>query len=532
LELAATFRAGHGPRRLAAWLLCLPLLLPLAFLAASWSQPEAALWSHLLQHTLPRVLGNSLLLGAGIAALTALLGTGLAWLSACCDYPGRRWLDWGLVLPLAMPAYVVAFVYVGLSDYAGPAQTAWRELSGASAALPGLRNLPGAILLLSLVLYPYVYLLARAAFLRQGSSAFEAARSLGLTPWQAFRRVALPLARPAWMAGAALAMLEALADFGAVSVLGVDTFTTAIYRTWFGMYSLPAAAQLATVLLGLVALVLLAERLLRGRARYHSQRLRAAPRIPLRGWRAGLALGTGLLVLLLGFGLPVLQLLLWLPRAGVGIEVLFELTQRTLVIGALVALTVLALALALALLKRRAGGDRAVTLPVFVANLGYAVPGTVLAVAVMWMLVGIERPLATHFGLQLGLSLGLLGLLMALTARFVRVGFEPLESGLSQLRPSLLEAARALGATPLQRVFGVVLPLLRPSALAAVLLVLVETMKEMPATLMLRPFGWDTLAVRIHAYTSEGLWQSAAAPSLVLVGVGLLPVWWLVRQQE
>jgi len=530
LEIAASGRRQW--RRGAAWLLCLPLLLPLMFLAASWTKPEPVLWSHLLEHVLLAVLLNSLLLGAGIAILSALLGTGLAWLTACCEFPGRRWLDWALVLPLAMPAYVVAFVYVGIGDYAGPVQSLWRELGGSPTALPGVRHLPGAVVLLSLVLYPYVYLLARAAFLRQGGSAFEVARSLGLSSWQAFVRVALPLARPAWMAGAALAMLEALADFGAVSVLGVDTFTTAIYRAWFGLYSLPLAAQLATVLLSLVALVLLMERLLRGRARYHSQRLRPAPRIRLRGAHSAFAFLFAAGVFALGFALPVIQLLAWLPAAELANMPLFDLTVRTLLIGALVAFTVLLLALVLARLQRRAAGDRWVAAPVFVANLGYAVPGTVLAVAVMWMLVGMERASVDHLGIRLGLSVGLLGLVMALTARFVRVGFEPLEAGFAQLRPSLLEAARSLGAGPQRRLFALVLPLLRPSVLAALLLVLVETMKEMPATLMLRPFGWDTLAVRIHAYTSEGLWQSAAAPALVLVAVGLLPVWWLVRQQR
>lgn len=523
---------GRFRRRAAAWLLSLPLLLPLAFLAASWATPAPDLWAHLIDHVLARVLLNSLLLGTGIALSTAALGVGLAWLTACCEFPGRRWLDWALVLPLAMPAYVVAFVYVGLSDYSGLAQTFWREASGSSVMLPSVRSLPGAIALLSLVLYPYVYLLARAAFLRQGASAFEVARSLGLSPWQAFRRVALPLARPAWMAGATLAMLEALADFGAVSVLGVDTFTTAIYRVWFGLYSLPVAAQMATVLLALVALVLLVERVLRGRARYHTQRARPAPRIALGGVRALLASGTAGGVLLFGFGLPVLQLLLWLPRADVAASSLIDLTLRTLQIGGLVALVVLVLGMTLAALQRRAQTDRMVIAPVFIANLGYAVPGTVLAVAVMWMLVGLERPFAEQFGVQLGLTLGLLGLVMALSARFLRVGFEPLEAGLAQIRPSMMEAARSLGVPAWQRLRGLVLPLLRPSVLAAALLVLVETMKEMPATLMLRPFGWDTLAVRIHAYTSEGLWQSAAAPALVLVAVGLLPVWWLVRQQK
>ncbi len=529
MEIAAPTRIWQ---RGAAWLLSLPLLLPLAFLAASWSTPEPELWAHLIDHVVARVLLNSLLLGVGIAVLSAALGVGLAWLTACCEFPGRRWLDWALVLPLAMPAYVVAFVYVGLSDFSGLAQTLWRDASGSSAMLPGVRNLPGAIALMSLVLYPYVYLLSRAAFLRQGASAFEVARSLGLSPWQAFRRVALPLARPAWMAGATLAMLEALADFGAVSVLGVDTFTTAIYRAWFGLYSLPVAAQMATVLLALVALVLLVERLLRGRARYHTQRARPAPRMALGGTRAMLASGFAGGVFLLGFALPVLQLLAWLPRATVGASTLIELSLRTLLIGGFVAMVVLGLGMTLAVLQRRAQADRMVSAPVFIANLGYAVPGTVLAVAVMWMLVGLERPFVEQFGIHLGLSLGLLGLVMALTARFLRVGFEPLEAGLTLIRPSMMEAARSLGIPALQRLRGLVLPLLRPSVLAAVLLVLVETMKEMPATLMLRPFGWDTLAVRIHAYTSEGLWQSAAAPALVLVAVGLLPVWWLVRQQE
>jgi iron(III) transport system permease protein len=522
--------AGRGWPRALAWGLALPLLLPLLWLASAFAAPQPQVWAHLLSYVLPGALGNTVALLALLAVFTLVPGLGFAWASARFEWPGRRLFDWALVLPMALPGYVVAFVYVGLADYAGPLQTAWRQLGGAPSAFPELRSVPGAALVLAAVLYPYVFLTARAAFLRQGSAAMDAARSLGHGPWRAFFHAALPMARPAWVAGLSLVLLEALADFGAVSVLGVDTLSTAIYKTWFGLYSLPAAAQLAFALVSLVALMLLLERLARGRGRHAGRQLVPPPRRRLPGWRGWWLTGLAALTVALGFGVPVLQLLAWSWRSRAALPDVAAAAGNTALLGLLAAATVLVLSLAFALLLRRSGGDRGVRAAGFVAGLGYAVPGTVLAVGAMWLLVAAERSLPALAGLALSSSL--LGLLLALSARFLRVGHEATEAAFQALRPSLLESARMFGLPWHQRLRLVALPLLRPGLVAAVLLVLVETVKELPATLMLRPFGWDTLAVKIHGYTSEGLWAQAAWPALWLCAVGLLPVWWLVRQQR
>lgn len=531
-------RTGGGsarpalPGTLLACLIALPLGLAVLSLVAAWGDPQPEVWRHLRQYVLPDVVANTLLLVAGVAVGVSLLGISHGWLSAHCEYPGRRWLEWALVLPLAMPTYVVAFAWVGLLDYAGPLQSTWREISGSRAALVDGRGLGAAVLLLSLVLYPYVYVLLRAAFLRQGAAGFDAARCLGLSPFAAFLRVALPLVRPAWIAGLTLALLETLADFGAVSILGVDTFTTAIYKTWFGLFSLAGAAQLASLLLLAVVVVLVLERSLRGRALRREASARPQPRVRLTGVRGWLASAFAAGTVLLGFGIPALQLLHWLRPADLHGPTLLAASWNTLSLGLLVAGLVLAGAGTLAALAYRRSRDRWRQGASFVATLGYAIPGTVLAVAVMGLLVGADHWAQDTFGVRLALAGSLAGVLAALCLRFLRVGHGAIEAGLEQLRPSLVESARVLGAGRWQRLRWVVLPQLRPSLFAAVLLVLVETMKEMPATLMLRPFGWDTLSVRIYSHTAEGLWAQAAAPGLVLVLVGLLPVWWLVRSQR
>lgn len=530
--LIPSARALQWPGRLAAWLIAAPMLLVVAALLVTWSQPQAEIWAHLRAYVLVDVISSSLWLTLNVAIGVSVLGVGFAWLSAHCDYPGRRVLDWALVLPLAMPTYVVAFAWIGVLDYSAPLQTGWRTLSGSRAALFDGRGLVGASVLLSLVLYPYVYVLARSAFLRQGAAGFDAARCLGHTPVSAFFRVALPLIRPAWVAGLSLALLETLADFGAVSILGVDTFTTVIYKTWFGLFSLAGAAQLSTLLLLAVAMVLLLERSLRGNAQRCEASVRPQPRLRLQGWRGGLASANAWLLVALGFGLPVLQLLGWLDLSGLAHRGLLVATLNTLLLGVCVAALVLLIGGGMAWLTHTKPNDGVRRLAEFVATLGYAIPGTVLAVAVMGVLIASQHWSNEHLGLELALVGSIFGVLIALCVRFLRVGHGAVQAGLTQLRSSLFESARLLGAGRAQRWRMIAWPQLRPSLLAALLLVLVETMKEMPATLMLRPFGWDTLAVRIYAQTAEGLWPQAAAPGLLLVVAGLVPVWWLVRSQR
>lgn len=537
----AAWRASGpcGASRVATLLLAGAVATPLVVLAFAWTSVQGEVWQHLAGTVLPGLVRNTLVLMAAVGAGTLVLGTGLAWLTVMYEFPGRRFFEWSLVLPLAMPTYVLAFVAIGLLDFAGPVQRLVRELLGPDGQwFPEVRSEAGVAAVMVLALYPYVYLLARTAFLAQGRSTLEAARTLGLSARAAFLRVALPMARPALAAGTVLALMETLADFGAVAAFNYDTFTTAIYKAWFGLFNLQAAAQLATLLLLFVALVLVAERQSRGRSRYHSVGRRAAEgRHALsrgRGWLASAAAGT---VLALGFVIPVAQLLVWAWGALATDldERYLELLGHTVLLAAGAAVATAAGALLLGYTGRYCA-SRAVGAVVRAGTLGYALPGSVLAVGVMLSFTWMDRQVASLMEGWLGAAYGpilsgsLLGLLLAYLVRFLAVAFGPVDSALEQLRPSLRDAARSLGATPGQVLRRVYVPILRPGLLAAALLVFVEVMKEMPATLLLRPFGWDTLAVRVFELTSEGEWQRAALPAVALVLVGLVPVVMLVRR--
>ena len=512
------------------------VLLPLSVLLLSWQTLDLGIWSHLLETQMSRLLGNTLILVLGVGTGVTLLGVSLAWLTSLCEFPGRRWLDWALMLPFAIPAYVLAFVFVGLLDFAGPVQSALRELFG-PLRLPRVRSTGGVITVLVLVFYPYVYLLARSAFLAQGKGLMEAARVLGLSPWQAFWRVALPMARPAIAAGIALALMETLADFGAVAVFNFDTFTTAIYKTWYGFFSLSSAAQLASLLLLLVALLLYGERRARGPMHAAQERARGQALYRLRGFKAFMASAWCLLVFACAFVIPVLQLLAWLCTRGRHDldERYLGLVLHTLYLGALAALITVSVALLLAFAKRQAP-TRGIRAGVGLANLGYALPGSVLAVAIMLAFSYLDNhvmiPLLRAWGgaAQPVLLGSLTALLLAYLIRFIAVAHAPLEGSLARIRPSLPQAARSLGVAGPRLFFKVYLPLLLPGAFSAALLVFVDVLKEMPATLLMRPFGWDTLAVRIFEMTSEGEWARASLPALTLVLVGLLPVISLIRR--
>ncbi len=516
--------------------ICALILLPLSVLVLSWQAVDQQIWAHLLDTQMARLLGNTLTLVLGVGVGVTVLGVSLAWLTSLCEFPGRRWLDWALMLPFAIPAYVLAFVFVGLLDFAGPVQTLLREWFG-PMRLPRVRSTGGVITVLVLVFYPYVYLLARTAFLAQGKGLMEAARVLGQSPLRAFWHVALPMARPAIFAGVALALMETLADFGAVAVFNFDTFTTAIYKTWYGFFSLSSAAQLASLLLLAVMLVLYGERRARGAVRSTNERPRGKALYQLRGIKALAASTWCLLVFACAFVIPVLQLLVWFWQRG-----RFDLDERyaglivhTLYLGAMAALITVSVALVLAF-ARRLAPTPAIKAGVNLANLGYALPGSVLAVSIMLAFSYLDRELVIPLSGWLGgagkpLLLGsLAALLMAYLVRFIAVAYGPLENSLARVRPSLPEAARSLGVSGPQLFFKVYLPLLLPGTLSAALLVFVDVLKEMPATLLMRPFGWDTLAVRIFEMTSEGEWSRASLPALTLVLVGLLPVIGLIRR--
>ena len=523
--------------RIAGVATVLMAMTPLLVIVFSWSSNQTEVWQHLIATQLSSLLRNTIVLVLGVATGVTLLGVSLAWLTVMCEFPGRKYLDWALMLPLAMPAYVLAFVVLGIFDFGGPLQHALAALMGESYQYFDVRHELTVIVVLVLVFYPYVYMLARSAFLSQSSDVMEAARVLGENRWGAFFRVALPMARPAIIAGTSLAVMETLADFGTVAVFNYDTFTTAIYKSWFGLFNIQAAAQLASLLLLFITVALFTERRSRGDKRYtQSARKQHRFRHPLTGIRSTLAVTYCCGVLLLAFVAPVAVLLQWFFAEGFAAidERYFALLYRTLSLGATAAGLTVALALLLAF-GRRAVGPK---LRAFydLGTLGYALPGSVLAVGIMLSFAFIDRewlvPVYQWLGVEHGPLLvgSVLALLAAYWVRFLAVANGPVDSGLQAIRPTIPEAARSLGTSGWELLWRVYLPMLRPGILTALVLVFVDVMKEMPATLLLRPFGWDTLAVRIYEMTSEGEWQRAALPALTLVLIGLVPVVQAVRQ--
>ncbi len=519
--------------------LSLLTLLPLAVVLASWLQPQPEVWSHLREFVLPAVLRNTLLMAIGVGVTVSVLGVSLAWLTAVCDFPGRRFFAWALVLPLALPAYVLASVMVGLFDYSGPLQTTLRSVLG-PVNLPPVRSVGGAILVFGLVLYPYAYLLARQAFLTQGQRALEAAQSLGHSRVVAFFRVALPMSRPWWAAGVTLALMEMLADFGTVAIFNVDTFTTAIYKAWLGLFNLPVASQLASLLALAVLLLMWFEQRERARRRYASGGSGDARpvRLTLRGAARWGAFAWCALVLSAAFVVPVVQLLTWtldVVRNDWDARY-WGFILHSLLLSSLSALLVVAAGLWIAYAQRQHPG-RLTQLGVKVSTLGYALPGMLLSVGlfvpVAWLDLQL-MPLWQRLGIDPApvLKGTLVVMLLALAARFMAVGFEPMQAAMQRITRSQEEAARSLGLGRWQVLRRLFVPLLRSGWLGASLLVFVEVMKEMPITLMTRPFGWDTLAVRVFEMSAEGMWDRAALPSLCIVAAGLLPVVLLVRQTE
>ena len=512
---------------------------PIATVLSSLAVPSGDVWRHLWRTQLLELIANTLLLLVGVGTGTLLVGGGLAWLVVFHRFPGRAVLEWALILPLAVPAYVIGFAFLGLFEYAGPVQSALRAALGAGARLPELRSYGGVVIMMTLVFYPYVYLLARVAFREQGTAAVEIARTLGRSRPAAFLAVTVPMARPALAAGVALAMMEALADFGTVATFGYRTLTEAIYRVWYGMFDRIAATQLASVLLLFALGLLLLEHRSRGRARFiqRGRPVRAMDPEPLRGLRAVAATAVCLGVLGPAFVLPVGQLGWWALAAARGGRVapdFLALLEHT----ALLAAAAAGLACALAVLLAYAGrlhGTRAVRLAARLASMGYALPGAVIAVGVLLPLAWADHVLVPPLERALDRPLGLLltgsatGLILAYVVRFLAVGLQSVEASLGRIPPSLDDAARTLGARAGAALRRVHLPLIRGGLLTGLVLVFVEAMKEMPATLLLRPFGLNTLAIEIWERTSEAMWQEAAVPALALVGVGLLPVVLLIR---
>ncbi|MBM4182469.1 MAG: iron ABC transporter permease [Betaproteobacteria bacterium] len=525
---------------LVAVVLAVLVSLPVASVIVNVFQPDReGVWAHLAETVLGEYVFNSLALAAGAGLGAALLGTGAAWIVAMYRFPGRRVLEWALLLPLAMPTYVIAYAYTDFLQFSGPLQSALREAFGWSRDdywFPEVRSLQGAIVTFSLVFYPYVYVLARTAFLERSGVLLEAARVLGHGPRAAFLRVALPLARPAVAGGVALVVMESLAEFGAVSYFGVPTFTTGIYRAWYAFGDPVAASQLAASLLGVVALALILEKASRGRARFDDAGGRPAQRPHLRGGRALLALVACALPLLGGFLLPaglLLAMALSEGDAQFGVKYL-ELATNSLSLAASASLLAVIVALLLAYAGRAKPGPLMAGVK-RLASLGYAVPGTVIAVGALIPLTALDHALIAwareHWGMNLGLVItgSALALVFAYLARFLAVALNAVESSLARIRPSLDEAARSMGAGRAALLARVHVPLLSGGLISGLLLVFVDVMKELPATIVLRPFNFETLATQVYILAADERLAEAATPSLIIVAVGLIPVVMLSR---
>ncbi len=507
-----------------------------------FSPGTAGTWAHLAATLLPEYIATTLWLCAGVGCGAALLGVGAAWIVTHFDFALRRTFEWALVLPLAMPAYVMAYTYTDLLQFTGPLQRALREAMGWGRAdywFPEVRSVFGAVVMFACVLYPYVYLLARTAFIERGSSLVEAGRSLGLTPWGSFLRVALPMARPAIAAGVALVLMETLADYGTVAYFGVQTFTTGIYRAWFSLGDRAAAAQLAMCLLGFVLLLLALERASRGSARYGGPATRRTPSrgARLTGWRAAAAISACIVPLLLGFVLPcgvLLQMALTGGDAQFGPR-FAALARNSVVVSTLTAGLAVAVALLVAYARRL--DPRPLSRAAhWLAGMGYALPGSVIAVGVLIPLARLDNAfvqwLRAAFGWETGLLLtgSIAALVFACVVRFLAAALQTVDSALQRITPHMDDAARSLGLSPARTLHRVHLPLLRRGLLTAALLVFIDVMKELPATLVMRPFNFDTLATQAFTLASDERLAEASTASLAIVAVGLLPMIVICRQ--
>ncbi|PKQ08773.1 MAG: iron ABC transporter permease [Alphaproteobacteria bacterium HGW-Alphaproteobacteria-12] len=519
---------------LAALAVALVALAPSATVLWSLTAPVSENWLHLRATVLPVYIANTLKLMALVAIFTAIIGVGTAWLTVSTRFPGRNIFNWALVLPLATPGYIIAYVYTDLLSFSGPVQVALRAVTGwhvGDYAFPPVRSLPGAAVMLSLVLYPYVYLLARTAFQRQSAALFEAARMLGARPWRAFIRVALPCARPAIAGGLALVLMETISDFGVVDYFAVPTLTAGIFRTWFNLGDALSAAQIAAWLfLFAIALVFIEMVSRRGRvANPLARDMVAEPTTlgPLKGIAAALACS---LPVILGFVIPAIVLLRYAisrgdPRLGHNFLDFAVNSVSVAVIAAILA-TLLALLLAYG---ERLHPTRFNRVSIRLATLGYALPGAMIAIGILTLSTDLDRAFAGLMDRWFGLSPGLLltgsiaGLIFAYVARFLTAAFNATHGGLEKIHPTLDAAARSLGASP-RRVLGEVhVPLLRGALASAALIVFIDVMKELPATLLLRPFNFETLATRTYRLASDERLAEASTAALTIVAFGLIP---------
>lgn len=532
---SAPLRAGARPSWAAVVIVVAALaVIPVAAVTASVLTPTPDLWARLWATMLPDMIGTTLALMLGVSIGTLLLGVGLAWLISAYRFPGRGLFGWLLVLPLAVPTYVLGFLFLSMLDAPGPIQSAMRSWFGDDVWFPDVRSLGGAVVVLSLALYPYVYLLTRAALRDQAPAAFEAARTLGAGPIRAAARVVVPLARPSIAAGLALVLMETLTDFGTVSYFNVRTVSVGIYQVWKGQFDREAATELAGVVLIFAVFVIAAERALRGRARYHQRRPagRGLQPVRLTGAKAWAAATVCAAVLMAAFVIPA-GLLAWWAVGDVaenGIDLIGSRYAgyflNSLGLAAFVAFACATLGFVVANGARLSRG-RITSVAAQLSGVGYALPGVVVAIGVLisftWLDQGLEA-LGVPGGTGLLVTGSLAGVLYAYIVRFLALGYHSADAGLVKVSPAMTASALSLGASPVRITARVHLPLVRTAVMTAALLVAIDAIKELPIVLLLRPFGFDTLSVWTYQLASENRWESAALPALTIVAAALIPV--------
>ena len=509
------------------WIALLALIVatPIFVVASAWLFPGGELWAHFAQTLLTDLVVSTVILLLGVGLGVSILGTILAYLVVMVEFPGRRWLEWALFLPFAIPAYVLAFVYLGVFDYSGYAQVWMRE----SLGMPGFDIRAGhwaIILTFILVFYPYVYMMARASFKRQKIHMIEAGKMLGAGPIRVFWKISVPLARPAIAAGLLVTLMETLADFGVVSLFNYSTFTTAIYSAWGDFRSIEVAAQLASLLVLVAFFLIYFERRARGKAKYYSTDVSHIRPYTANGWIGWLLFAFVFAVFMLSFAMPILQIIIWsmdvfIQEWSAKYTSFFASTAILTLSAAVLTVTV---ATILALPSRCKSQSKVLQMLIHLSTLGYALPGSVMAVGLMYGVQNISL-ISEYFG---GSSLNhlLFGsialLLFAYVSRFMAIAYNSANASAEQIKPVFEQSARLLGASRLRLIWQVYLPMMSPGILAGGLLVAVDVMKELPATYLLRPFGWDTLAIRVYELSAEGLYERAAVPALMMVVFGAL----------
>ena len=531
-----------NPRQIVTLIIVLAVLAPLAVIFYSSLGASSDVWQHLYETVLSEIVTNTLWLAIGVGCGTILLGTSLAVLTVFFRFPGQKFVETALILPLAIPTYVLGFVWIGLLDYSAALPTFLRHYFDVNIlSFFQIRSRAGVIIVMTLSLYPYVYLLARNAFLTQPASMWEAAASLGKRSGNIVSEVAIPMAKPWIFAGMLLVVMETVADFGTVAVFNYDTFTTGIYKAWFGLFSLPAAMKLSSMLLGAVILFLFLEYLISGKERIYSvgksERQIRKPVLLNGFWKVFAALYT-MTVFLLSFMIPMVQLCLWsFDVWGRDIDVrYFRFFSNTIILAGLAAVFTCFASMILAYASRQSQGKINSILPRF-ATVGYAVPGAVLAVGIFSSSLWLDKQLINSVkrwgGIEMDpiLTGSIFAMIFAYLVRFLAVAYKPINSAMKRITSRTEEVGRSLGVSGIRMIRKIHFPMVRGGVLTALLLVFIDVMKEMPITLMMRPFGWETLSVRIFEMTSEGEWERAALPAVVLVIAGLIPVGLLMQRK-